>query len=126
MSDSSLYTERLMSYWDQRHVRFGWKHGEYTHIASMVGDLCGDEVDFRLVIDAGVLDVVDVWARGCCIAEAGAVMLAELARGKPLAWLDAFTDQDWIDYVNIPIGEHRKKSCLLLPLECLRKAVSNA
>ena len=78
MSDSNLYTERLMSYWDQRHSRLGWKHKDYTHIASEVGELCGDEVDFRLEIRDGGLAVVDVWARGCCIAEAGAAMLAEL------------------------------------------------
>ena len=126
MSDSNLYTERLMSYWDQRHSRLGWKHKDYTHNASEVSDLCGDEVDFRLEIRDGGLAVVDVWARGCCIAEAGAVMLVELARGKPLTWFDTFSDQDWIDYVNIPIAKHRKKSCLLLPLRCLRKAVANA
>ena len=61
MSDRRLYTDRLLSYWDQN--LFGWKHSGYTHGASEVSRLCGDEVEFRLIVNNGILDVVDVWAR---------------------------------------------------------------
>ncbi len=120
MSNSNLYTERLMSYWDQN-LR-GFKHEGYTHQASEVSKLCGDEVEFRVILKGGVLEVVDVWARGCCVSECCTTMLAELARGKSLFWLDTFTDQDWARFVTIPISESRKQSCLMLPLRCLRGA----
>jgi hypothetical protein len=120
MSDSKLYTDRLLSYWDQN--RMGWKHEGYTHGASEVSAVCGDEVEFRLILGERGLEVVDVWARGCCVVECCAAMLAELAVGKPLVWLDTFYDKDWDQYVNIPLGESRKQSCMMLPLQCLRKA----
>lgn len=127
MSDSKLYTDRLLTYWDPN-LR-GFTHEGYTHGATEVSSLCGDEVEFRLVrcpdpqtFDA-CLEIVDVWARGCCVCECSAAMLAELARGKSLAWLVTFYDADWLKYVNIPVSKSRKQ-CLMLPLHCLRKAVT--
>jgi hypothetical protein len=123
VSDRKLYTDRLLSYWDQN--LFGWKHSGYTHGASEVSQLCGDEVEFRLIVNNGVLDIVDVWARGCCVSECSAAMLAELARGKTVGWVvNPRTTADWPEYVNVPLGESRKRSCLMLPLTCLRKAVA--
>lgn len=123
----NLYTDRLLRYWDQN--LFGFRHQGYTHDASTVNSLCGDECEFRLTVhdngtQGSVLEVVDVWARGCCVVESCTTMLAELARGKPLAWLDTFTDANWQEYVNIPISESRKKTCLMLPLRCLRQAAA--
>jgi len=114
------YTDRLLSYWDPD-LR-GFKHEGYTHGASDVSSMCGDEVEFRLVIGEGGLEVVDVVASGCCISECCAAMLAELARGKPLAWLDTFDDADWDRHVNVLLPASRRKSCMMLPLQCLRKA----
>lgn len=126
MSDSNLYTERLLRYWDQS-LR-GFPHQDYTHGASASNLPCDDEVEFRVKLVGGGVDgsglaIVDVWARGCCMVECCAAMLAELARGKSLAWLDTFTNRDWVDYVNIPVSASRKESCLMLPLNCLRKTV---
>lgn len=122
MSDSNLYTERLLRYWDQNLQ--GFPRQDYTNGASAVNLSCDDQVEFRVRTADGVLAVVDVWSRGCCMVECCAAMLAELARGKSLAWLDTFTDKDWIEYVNIPVSEDRKQSCLMLPLRCLREAVA--
>ena len=121
MSNSRLYTDRLLSYWDQN--LFGWKHSGYTHGASEVSQLCGDEVEFRLIVGEAGLEVVDVWARGCCVSECCAAMLAELARGKMVGWVNAYTAEEWERYVNVPLGESRKRSCVILALDCLKKAV---
>jgi len=121
MSDSKLYTDRLLSYWDRN--LSGWKHEGYTHWASEVSQLCGDEVEYRLTIRADVLEVVDFWARGCCISECCAAMLAGLAQGKTVEWVRMYTAEDWDQYVNIPLGESRKRSCMMLALKCLKKAV---
>jgi NifU-like protein involved in Fe-S cluster formation len=120
---TDLYTERLLSYWNPN-LR-GFHDQDYTHMASETSSLCGDEVEFRVTLKDGLLETVDVWARGCCLSECCAAMLAKLARGKPLVWLDTFTDQDWVNHVNVPVGESRKKSCLMLPLRCLRRAFTN-
>ncbi len=121
MSNSRLYTDRLLSYWDQN--LFGWKHSGYTHGASEVSQPCGDEVEFRLIVGEAGLEVVDVWARGCCVSECCAAMLAELARGKMVGWVNAYTAEEWERYVNVPLGESRKRSCVILALDCLKKAV---
>ena len=123
MSNITIYTDRLMSYWDRN--LFGFPHQGYTHAAILNSAVCGDEVEFRLIVSASGLEVVDVWARGCCVSECCAAMLAELVRGKPLAWLDTFSDADWDRYVNIPVSESREQSCMMLPLYCLRKALTN-
>ena len=102
MSNSKLYTDRLLSYWDQN--LFGWKHSGYTHGASEVSQLCGDEVEFRLIVSEAVLEVVDVWARGCCVSECCAAMLAELARGKMVGWVNAYTAEEWAAIRQRPIG----------------------
>jgi NifU-like protein involved in Fe-S cluster formation len=122
VSDSKLYTDRLLFYWDQ--ALFGFKHEGYTHGASEVSQLCGDEVEYRLTINNNVLEVVDVWARGCCVSECCAAMLAELARGKTVDWVTSpQTMMDWPRYVNVPLGESRKQSCMMLAMKCLKKAV---
>ena len=59
MSGSKLYSDRLLSYWDPS--LFGFKHESYTHGASEVSQLCGDEVEYRLIINNNVLEIVDVW-----------------------------------------------------------------
>jgi NifU-like protein involved in Fe-S cluster formation len=121
-ANQNVYTQRLLDYWDRS--LFGFTRDGYSHGASESSPLCGDEVEFRVVLRDSRLEAVDAWAQGCCVLECCAAMLAELARGKPLTWLDAFTNQDWTNHVNIPISESRKKSCLMLPLRCLRKAVA--
>ena len=122
MSNIRLYTERLLSYWNQN--LFGWKHSGHTHGVSEVSQLCGDEVEFRLIVGDAGLEVVDVWARGCCISECCAAMLAELARGKTVGWVNAYTAEEWERYVNVPLGESRKRSCVMLALDCLKKVVT--
>ncbi len=122
MSNIRLYTERLLSYWNQN--LFGWKHSGHTHGACEVSQLCGDEVEFRLIVGDAGLEVVDVWARGCCVSECCAAMLAELARGKMVGWVNAYTAEEWERYVNVPLGESRKRSCVMLALDCLKKAVT--
>jgi NifU-like protein involved in Fe-S cluster formation len=122
VSDSKLYTDRLLFYWDRS--LFGFKHAGYTHGASEVSQPCGDEVEYRLIVNNNILDVVDVWARGCCVSECCAAMLAELARGKTVDWVTSpQTMTDWPKYVNVPLGESRKQSCMMLALKCLTKAV---
>jgi len=120
----TMYTDRLLSYWHSN--KSGWRFNHYTHTASLQHsdfEACHDEVEFRVKLN-DTLAVVNFWARGCAVAECATAMLAELATGKPLAWLDTFTDEDWIAYVNAPLTPF-KRQCALLPLQCLRKAVSN-
>jgi NifU-like protein involved in Fe-S cluster formation len=122
MSGSKLYSDRLLSYWDPS--LFGFKHESYTHGASEVSQLCGDEVEYRLIINNNVLEIVDVWARGCCVSECCAAMLAELARGKTVDWgTNPQTMMNWPNHVNVPLGESRKQSCMMLAIKCLRKTV---
>jgi hypothetical protein len=113
--------ERFLKFWDLN--LFGWKHQGYTHGTSQIGDPCPDEVEYRLTINCEELMVVDVWARGCVMVHGGAAMLADLARGKDLAWLRDFSEEDWIKYADVEIKTDAKRNCLLLPLQCLKSAV---
>jgi NifU-like protein involved in Fe-S cluster formation len=66
---------------------------------------------------------VDFWKSGCCLSECSAAMLAELARGKTVEWVRTLTAEEWDAYVNIPLGENRKRSCMMIALNCLKKAI---
>jgi hypothetical protein len=46
-------------------------------------------------------------------------MLAELARGKSVEWLQAYTEDEWLTYIGIP---PKKRDCEMLPLHCLKNA----
>jgi hypothetical protein len=121
-TDDDLYTARLLKFWDPRY--FGFHRCAYTHGASETSPVCGDEVEFRLVLKDDQLEVVDVKAHGCCVSECCAAMLADLVCDRPLSWINHFlSDDHWTQYVNVPLGKSRRDSCMMLPLRCLRKAL---
>jgi nitrogen fixation NifU-like protein len=80
---------------------------------------CGDEIELSLNIEAGTLQSIRFEARGCVVSQAAAAMLCEHLEGKPIAEVNAFTPQDMLALVNLPLSP-RRLSCALLAYEALR------
>ena len=103
---TDLYTKRLLSYWNPN-LR-GFHDQDYTHMASGTSSLCGDEVEFRVTLKDGLLGNRGRVRTGCCLSECCTRCSPNWPwQGLPLVWLDTFTNQDWVNHVNVPVGESR-------------------
>jgi nitrogen fixation NifU-like protein len=86
--------------------------------------LCGDRITIMLTLDEGgnVSDVA-FSGRGCAISQASASMLTDEIKGRPLAEVEAMTNQDILDLLGIEISPARLK-CALLSLDTLHRALA--
>jgi len=87
--------------------------------------LCGDRITLMLAIsDEGRVEDVAFTGRGCAISQASASMLTDEIRGKPLAEVNALTNQDVLDTLGIEISPARLK-CALLSIDTLKRALAD-
>lgn len=86
--------------------------------------LCGDRIIIRYRTEktGKKLQEVKFEGSGCSVAMAAASILTEKAAGMSLGTLKAYSDDDFIKDMGVPITPARRK-CALLALETLRKAV---
>ncbi len=87
--------------------------------------LCGDRITMMLAVDEdGAISDVAFNGRGCAISQASASMLTDEVRGRPLAEVEAMTNQDVLDLLGIEISPARLK-CALLSLETMQHALAD-
>ena len=87
--------------------------------------LCGDRITMMLAVDEdGTISDVAFNGRGCAISQASASMLTDEVRGRPLAEVEAMTNQDILDLLGIEISPARLK-CALLSLETMQHALAD-
>ena len=85
--------------------------------------LCGDRITMMLVVDAeGAVSDVAFNGRGCAISQASASLLTDDIKGRPVAQIEAMTNQDILDLLGIEISPARLK-CALLSLDTLQHAL---
>lgn len=86
--------------------------------------LCGDSVQITYKLGGVKKKILDIQftGTGCSVTRAGASMLTEIVKGKTLEELKKYTDQDFLEDIEVPITPARKK-CVLLALVTLRKAL---
>jgi len=81
--------------------------------------VCGDHIRLDLRLQDGRVTDVRFSGHGCAISQASASMLTEEIQGKTLDELKAFSKDDLLDLLGIPLGPVRIK-CALLPLKVLK------
>ena len=81
--------------------------------------VCGDHIRLDLRLKDGRVDEVRFSGHGCAISQASASMLTEAIQGKTLEELKAFSKDDVLDLLGIPLGPVRMK-CALLSLKVLK------
>ena len=81
--------------------------------------VCGDHIRLDLRLQDGRVTDVRFSGHGCAISQASASMLTEEIQGKTLDELKAFSKDDLLDLLGIPLGPVRLK-CALLALKVLK------
>ena len=81
--------------------------------------VCGDHIRLDLRLQDGRVTDVRFSGHGCAISQASASMLTEQIQGKTLDELKAFSKDDLLDLLGIPLGPVRIK-CALLSLKVLK------
>jgi nitrogen fixation NifU-like protein len=81
--------------------------------------VCGDHIRLDLRLQDGRVKDVRFSGHGCAISQASASMLTEEIQGKTLDELKAFSKDDLLGLLGIPLGPVRIK-CALLSLKVLK------
>ena len=84
--------------------------------------VCGDHIRLDLRVQDGRVSEVRFSGRGCAISQASASMLTEAIQDKTLEEVKAFSKDDLLDLLGIPLGPVRIK-CALLSLKVLKAGV---
>jgi nitrogen fixation NifU-like protein len=85
--------------------------------------LCGDRITMMVTVDGdGAISDIAFSGRGCAISQASASLLTDEIKGRPVAEIEAMTNQDILDLLGIEISPARLK-CALLSLETLQRAL---
>ena len=119
--DNNLYRQELLDHY--RHPR---NYGILPHAhtsTEILNPSCGDQISLQLAVADGRLDQVRFQGKGCVISLAAASLLTERVLHKPLDLLEAFSKDDMVDLVGIPLGPTRLR-CALLALEALHRAIA--
>ena len=81
--------------------------------------VCGDRIRLDLRLKDGRVSEVRFSGHGCAISQASASMLTEAIQDKTMDELKAFSKDDLLDLLGIPLGPVRMK-CALLSLKVLK------
>jgi len=116
-----LYRDEILEHYREPH-NFGTLDAP---TASYEGHnpLCGDRITMMLIVDGdGAISDVAFSGRGCAISQASASLLTDEIKGRPVAEVEAMSNQDILDLLGIEISPARLK-CALLSLETLQHAL---
>ncbi len=116
--DTNIYREQIIDLYEHP-LNFGSvEQPDFTYEED--NPLCGDviRIDVRLDEDQRVAEVA--WSGdGCAISQASASLLTEEIKGKTLAEIRAFTSEQLLELVGVPLSMARVK-CALLSLKVLK------
>lgn len=116
-----MYREIIIDHY--RHPRNFGRVKQPTASAEKRNTLCGDEIKISVRTDKkGKIGEIKFEGAGCSISRAGGSILTEKVKGKTLAELKKYSDQNFIKDMGVPIMPARKR-CALLALEALRQAL---
>ncbi len=117
---SRMYQQELMDHY--RNPR----HSGTLAAPDFIGDdhnpSCGDRITISGKISDDTVAELGFSATGCVLSQASASMLSEQCSGKPVDEVLAFSKDDLLALVGIPLGPNRVKCCLLSPF-ALQEAI---
>jgi len=118
-----LYRDEILEHYREPHNFGTLPEPDAVHEGH--NPLCGDRITMMLAVDeSGTISDVAFNGRGCAISQASASMLTDEVRGRPLAEVEAMTNQDILDLLGIEISPARLK-CALLSLETMQRALAD-
>ena len=115
--DSEIYSEIIIDLY-KNPINFGKL--EKPSLTLQGGNpLCGDEVQFELKLDNGIIKDIKFQGEGCAIAMASTSMLTEMVKGKKFEEIERIKDKDVFEVLGNVVQTRVK--CALLPLQVLKQ-----
>ena len=117
-----MYREVILEHYKHPHNAGTLEQADITHEDS--NPLCGDRIRIDLAVaDDSVADI-RFQGRGCAISQAAASMLTDEIKGKTLDEVRAFSKDDMLDLIGIPLDKNPVRiKCALLALKTLKSGV---
>ena len=116
--DANIYREQIIDLYEHPLNYGSVEQPDFSYEED--NPLCGDvvRIDVRLDEEQHVTEVA--WSGdGCAISQASASLLTEEIKGKTLAEIKAFTSEELLELVGVPLSMARVK-CALLSLKVLK------
>ena len=80
---------------------------------------CGDRIRIDLKLSEGKVADVRFKGQGCAISQAAASILTDMIKGEPVEWVKAFSKEEMLEALRVPLSPVRLK-CGLLALKVLK------
>ena len=110
----------------------------YTHKSKYKNNLCGDEIEIRLIIKRNKIFDIGYQSQACIYCQASASMLSKLVINKKITQINELINEV-LDYFNhksyflsatlkklkniLNKKNHSRRNCILLPFKALKKAL---
>ena len=119
---NSMYVEEILEHY-RNPKNFGTINDAQIRYKES-NPLCGDEYEFYLKLNDGVIADVKFSGDGCAISKASASMLSENIKEKSLEEIKKMKLDDVLKLLNIEVSAARIQ-CALLPLIAVQKGIQN-
>lgn len=117
-----MYREIILEHYKHPHNAGTLEQADITHEDS--NPLCGDRIRIDLAVADGSVADIRFQGRGCAISQAAASMLTDEIKGKTLDEVRAFSKDDMLDLIGIPLDKNPVRiKCALLALKTLKSGV---
>ncbi|HNP88529.1 MAG TPA: SUF system NifU family Fe-S cluster assembly protein [Kouleothrix sp.] len=117
-----MYREVILEHNKHPHNVGTLEHADISHEDS--NPLCGDRIRIDLAVADGTVTDIRFQGRGCAISQAAASLLTDEIKGKTLDEVRAFSKDDMLDLIGIPLDKNPVRiKCALLALKTLKSGV---
>lgn len=116
--DANIYREQIIDLYEHP-LNYG-QLAEPDFSYEEDNPLCGDVIRIDVVLDEQKKVKEVAWrGEGCAISQAAASLLTEEIKGRTLEEIKAFTSEELLEMVGVPLSMARVK-CALLSLKVLK------
>ena len=117
-----MYREIILEHYKHPHNAGTLEQPDIAHEDNK--PLCGDRIRIELLVPDGQVADVRFQGRGCAISQAAASLLTDEIKGKSLDQVRAFSKDDMLDLIGIPLDKNPVRiKCALLALKTLKSGV---
>ena len=117
-----MYREIILEHYKHPHNAGTLEQPDIAHEDN--NPLCGDRIRIELLVHDGQVADVRFQGRGCAISQAAASLLTDEIKGKSLDQVRAFSKDDMLDLIGIPLDKNPVRiKCALLALKTLKSGV---
>ncbi|HNP69653.1 MAG TPA: SUF system NifU family Fe-S cluster assembly protein [Kouleothrix sp.] len=117
-----MYREVILEHYKHPHNAGTLAAADISHEDS--NPLCGDRIRIDVQVADGAVADIRFQGRGCAISQAAASLLTDEIKGKTLDEVRAFSKDDMLDLIGIPLDKNPVRiKCALLALKTLKSGV---